>query len=247
MPARLRAALGYQTRRELKAKSLQMPENKLASVIHQLLLALKALHQAHLIHGSLDASAVFISASGRVRLGNFTYSAHSEGASCRGQLASMAPERLLAVDHSHKSDIWSLGLMMLKILKGEAHPLGDPSLDLLAYKRTVCSIGQDIDLGQPGACGSEGALLPSNGPFSASVRLFVQRCLDRNPNHRPSVSIQCDPGCGFCSPALSLLCILSPSACSTHCTSDTSKATGGLGWALAGDGASLHALRRSGL
>lgn len=110
--------------------------------------------------------------------------------------------------HSQKSDIWSLGLLMLKILGMHEHPFGDPSRDLFAYKHTVCSIGQDalgldedhaarLGGGAAAAAAANAAaaaraeqavlsLLPPN-VYSASVRLFIKRCLDRNPHHRPSV------------------------------------------------------------
>jgi hypothetical protein len=71
------------------ARGRVMPEDKLAAVVHQLLLALKPLHDAELIHGNLDASAVFISNTGRVRLGNLMHSTHVDSASCRGRIATM--------------------------------------------------------------------------------------------------------------------------------------------------------------
>jgi serine/threonine protein kinase len=158
-----------------------MPEVVLASVVHQLMIGLKHLHETGLVHSGLDASAVFISFSGRVRLGEMNHAYHADDAKCRGKIEIMAPERLLGLENTSKGDIWSLGLMMLKVLACLPLPFGDPNKDLLAYKRTICSIADESS----GAYAPK--LLPTNGPFSAAVRLFVERCLDRHPRHRPTV------------------------------------------------------------
>jgi len=162
-----------------------MPEPQFASVVHQLLIGLKHLHEAGLVHSGLDASAVFIAVSGRVRMGNLNDCYHADNAKCRGKIEIMAPERLLGLENTSKGDIWSLGLMMLKVLACLPHPFGDPNKDLLAYKQTICSIADESADEFPGAHAPK--LLPTNGPFSAAVRLFVERCLDRNPRHRPTV------------------------------------------------------------
>ena len=54
------------------------------AVREQVLQALAPIHAADMVHGSVDASAVFICSSGCVRLGNLVHSQHADSAECRG-------------------------------------------------------------------------------------------------------------------------------------------------------------------
>jgi len=163
-------------------------EAALASVVHQLLLALEVVHEAGLVHSALDATSVYISLTGRIRLGNFHRCCFTDNATCRGKVSLMPPERLCGVENSQKSDVWSLGLMMLMSLVPDGAPFGDP--DLLSYKEAICSIGgetEETDSRWGGRLGAT-SMLAADGPFSAALRNFIQRCLERNPQRRPSVA-----------------------------------------------------------
>jgi serine/threonine protein kinase len=163
-------------------------EAALATVVHKILLCLEVVHEAGLIHSALDASSVYISLTGRIRLGNFHRCCFTDNATCRGKVSLMPPERLCGVENSQKSDVWSLGLMMLMSLVPDGAPFGDP--DLLSYKEAICSIGgetEETDSRWGGRLGAT-SMLAADGPFSAALRNFIQRCLERNPQRRPSVA-----------------------------------------------------------
>mmetsp|Transcript_26265 Transcript_26265/g.59610 ORF Transcript_26265/g.59610 Transcript_26265/m.59610 type:complete len:152 (+) Transcript_26265:2255-2710(+) len=85
----------------------------------------------------------------------------------------MAPERMLGIENSLKSDIWSLGLMMYKLLTGQHEPFGKCT-DKVLYKENVLS--------------KDALRLPWNGPFTPALQNFVEKCTSRNVGKRPTVS-----------------------------------------------------------
>ncbi|EKX43295.1 hypothetical protein GUITHDRAFT_140608 [Guillardia theta CCMP2712] len=118
-----------------------MPEAVMSTVIHQVLQALFYVHKLGIIHGGIDATAVYIAFNGKVRLGNFYNSSYADQPKCRGKLELMAPERMLGIENTLKSDIWSLGVMMFKILTGQHEPFGKCT-NKLQYKSTSRNVGK---------------------------------------------------------------------------------------------------------
>uniref|UniRef100_A0A7S4KXN7 mitogen-activated protein kinase kinase n=1 Tax=Guillardia theta TaxID=55529 RepID=A0A7S4KXN7_GUITH len=150
-----------------------MPEAVMSTVIHQVLQALFYVHKLGIIHGGIDATAVYIAFNGKVRLGNFYNSSYADQPKCRGKLELMAPERMLGIENTLKSDIWSLGVMMFKILTGQHEPFGKCT-NKLQYKENVLS--------------RDALRLPWNGPFTPALQNFVEKSTSRNVGKRPTVA-----------------------------------------------------------
>lgn len=104
----------------------QLPVEEALQVIQQVGLALHALHQQNLVHGNLMPHAVFFTAPGHVRLGNFRVKSILE--SIENYQAAleegvprcwyMAPEEFQGISHA-ESDQYALGCLAYFLLTGQ--------------------------------------------------------------------------------------------------------------------------------
>ncbi|KAE8735319.1 Mitogen-activated protein kinase kinase 1 [Hibiscus syriacus] len=162
-----------------KVKSIHEP--CLAMICKQVLKGLIYLHhEKHIIHRDLKPSNLLINHRGEVKITDFGVSAIMTNTSGLantfvGTYNYMSPERIIGGNYGNKSDIWSLGLVLLECATGQ-FPYSPP--DQAAGWTNFYELMEEI-VEQPPPCA------PSN-QFSPEFCSFISACLKKDPNERKS-------------------------------------------------------------
>eukprot|EP01080_Neovahlkampfia_damariscottae_P012763 gene12763-7037_t len=103
--------------------SIKFNETVLSYIIHQILLGLNYLHENHIIHRDLKTSNIMVDhRTGDVKIADFGTANISNSldqfGTFTGTVGYMSPERLKGENHYYSSDIWSVGMIIMKILNG---------------------------------------------------------------------------------------------------------------------------------
>ncbi|KAF2287189.1 hypothetical protein GH714_038655 [Hevea brasiliensis] len=110
---------------DLLKKVKTIPEPYLAAICKQVLKGLLYLHhEKHIIHRDLKPSNLLINHRGEVKITDFGVSAILASTSGQantfvGTYNYMSPERISGRQYGSKSDIWSLGLVLLEFATGQ--------------------------------------------------------------------------------------------------------------------------------
>ncbi|KAG4946543.1 hypothetical protein AAZX31_15G164400 [Glycine max] len=167
---------------DLLSKVKTIPESYLSAICKQVLKGLMYLHYAkHIIHRDLKPSNLLINHRGEVKITDFGVSVIMENTSGQantfiGTYSYMSPERIIGNQHgyNYKSDIWSLGLILLKCATGQ-FPYTPP--DREGWENIFQLIEVIVEKPSPSA--------PSDD-FSPEFCSFISACLQKNPGDRPS-------------------------------------------------------------
>jgi serine/threonine protein kinase len=127
------------------------------------------------LHNDIDARNIMVLKSGEVRLGGFAYSVRHVGKKSKfsGPYVHMSPERLLGLECSFPSDVWSLGMLTLELALGRCWYNMDKfngTNSLFDFKRMVVAEPSPTLKGMTG-CSDE-------------LRNFVDKCLHKNVRAR---------------------------------------------------------------
>lgn len=157
-------------------------EDVLADITLQVLLGLKFLHDNKQLHRDIKPGNILMNCDGMVKLADFGISKvleknqeylTSNTGNFVGTMLYMAPERISNAKYSYPSDIWSVGMTLLTIARG-------------SYPLNVASSGTRYwDLLQR-ICDEESPVPGSR--FSNDFNDFIELCLKKNPEDRPTVS-----------------------------------------------------------
>ncbi|KFK35864.1 hypothetical protein AALP_AA4G046800 [Arabis alpina] len=158
-------------------------ESYISAIFKQVLQGLIYLHHdRHIIHRDLKPSHLLINHRGEVKITGFGVSKVMTNTAALantfvGTYNYMSPERIVAVGNKYgnKSDIWSLGLVMLECATGK-FPYAPPG-----QEETWTSVFELMEaiVDQPPPA------LPS-GDFSPELSSFISACLQKDPNRRSS-------------------------------------------------------------
>uniref|UniRef100_A0A914CJG1 non-specific serine/threonine protein kinase n=1 Tax=Acrobeloides nanus TaxID=290746 RepID=A0A914CJG1_9BILA len=154
-------------------RSGRLEEEEIAIILCEVLRALIYLHKQRIIHRDVKSANIFISENGSIKLGDFGVAAmlcyRDETNTFVGTPYWMAPEVLKRGYYNTKADIWSFGITAIELANG------DPPLRDLPAMQAITVIPR-----RPA---------PNlSGEWRKPYKDFVDLCLVKDPNERPSAS-----------------------------------------------------------
>ncbi|KAG9304129.1 hypothetical protein G9A89_019691 [Geosiphon pyriformis] len=163
-------AAGGSIRELMKAGLIE--EKYIMVITKEVLQALSYLHKCKIIHRDIKAANILLTGEGKVQVCDFGVSGQLTATSSKrtsfvGTPYWMAPEIMQGSPHDTKADIWSLGITVYEIAKG------NPPFHELRPERAIVVIPR-----------SPPAKL--EGDFSVLMKEFVATCLNESPAQRPT-------------------------------------------------------------
>lgn len=161
----------------------RIPEPFLAAICKQVLKGLWYLHhEKHIIHRDLKPSNLLINHRGEVKITDFGVSAILQSTSGLantfvGTYNYMSPERIIGGHYGYRSDIWSLGLVLLECATGQfPYSPPQPAEGWVNVYELMESI---VDQPSPRAPEDE---------FSPEFCSFISACVQKEPKDRLSAN-----------------------------------------------------------
>lgn len=152
----------------------RLPADKAVEVANQLCSGLAAAHLEGVLHRDLKPANVMIDGRGRAKITDFGLAGLAEdfkGNEVRaGTPAYMAPEQLAGKEVSIKTDIYSLGLVLYEILTGRK-----------VFEATTLE-----DLMRQHEASTPPSISDHVKDIDPLVERVIRRCIERDPNDRPS-------------------------------------------------------------
>jgi serine/threonine-protein kinase len=152
----------------------RLPQDKAVQLAREMCNGLQAAHEQGIVHRDLKPSNVMIDGRGRARLTDFGLAALATGMSAEdasaGTPAYMAPEQLIGVEATTRSDLYSLGLVLYELFTGKA------AFDAQGW-------AEQTYLKQNTTPSNPSQLTPGLDPL---IERAIMRCLSPDPNDRPA-------------------------------------------------------------
>ena len=156
----------------------RLPPDKAVDVSRQLCAGLSAAHDRGILHRDLKPANIMIDGRGRARIMDFglAIAATEDGAETEtsGTPAYMAPEQFAGKGASVRSDLYSLGLVLYELFTGKR---AFDAITIEAYRKKHSEETPT----------SPSTLLPD---FDPAVERVILRCVEKDPQRRPSSATQ---------------------------------------------------------
>ncbi|EGR33581.1 protein kinase domain protein [Ichthyophthirius multifiliis] len=156
-----------------------MNESILANIVYQVLKGLEFLHKnKHQVHRDIKPDNILINKKGLIKLTDFGISKQLEKTqelciTFVGTTLYMSPERLTGNQYGLRSDVWSLGIVILELVTG-MYPYEYKNKSILEFVQSI--------LQQPEP------LLPQNANYSNELIDFIKNCLSKEQKNRLDIS-----------------------------------------------------------
>lgn len=159
-----------------KLKVYRMPESAVQQVIKQLCEAFKLMRSKNIVHRDLKLANILVSKDFIVKLADFGFAKFQDSPnnlleSYCGTPITMAPEVLSKQGYTEKCDIWSLGVIMFKMLFGK-YPFFPQNGGTLEDLRGIIQKGQ--------------VSFPANVEVSMECKALIAKMLMRDQEKRLS-------------------------------------------------------------
>lgn len=163
--------------KKVKSRGGRIGEKVLGKIADSVLKGLSYLHEHRIIHRDIKPQNILLDSQGNVKLCDFGVSGvvvNSLATTFTGTSYYMAPERIQGHPYSVTSDVWSLGLTLLEVAKGQ-FPLdidvqGTSPIEVLTMIMTFTPRLEDED----------GIV------WTSAFRSFIDYCLKKDPRERAS-------------------------------------------------------------
>lgn len=156
----------------------RLPSDKAAEISRQICFGLHAIHDAGVLHRDLKPANIIIDSKGKAFITDFGIAGLDGEISFEeiraGTPAYMSPEQITGKEVTAKSDIYSLGLLLYEIYTGRQ-----------AFK--AASLDELIKKHQTTAPTNPSEFVENIDPL---VEKTINRCLEKNPSHRPKSALQ---------------------------------------------------------
>ena len=147
-------------------------EIEIATIIKMILNGLIIIHKKNLIHRDIKGSNILLSEDGFAKIADFGVAAKLECGFRNSQKGSpywMSPQIILNKNYDYKTDIWSLGMTCIEMIKGE------PPNSFLSPKEVMSLIGKNnLNVNK----------FFDNCDYSKEFKNFVECCLKYDPTKR---------------------------------------------------------------
>lgn len=160
--------------RQILTEEGRLDSDRATSLLRQLAQALEAAHRQTIVHRDLKPENILVDESGQVYVSDFGVARSlrvntlTEAGSVVGTPSYLSPEQAAGSTVDHRSDLYSLGLVVFEALTGDLpHPPGSAS-ELLAQK-----MSGRLDL------------KPLSGRTSPRLERAIRHLLQRSPERRP--------------------------------------------------------------
>ncbi|CAK8989877.1 unnamed protein product [Durusdinium trenchii] len=157
---------------EAKRSRKPFPEDQILRWFAQAILALKYIHEKHVLHRDLKPSNFFLSKSGNLKMGDFGI---AKVLACTIAVAKtqigtpyyLSPELCQEKPYTFSSDIWAMGCILYELCALRV-PFDAPNIPGLVQKIVKAPVP------------------PVPATYSAFLRELVSQMLNRNPDRRPN-------------------------------------------------------------
>ncbi|GFU37972.1 hypothetical protein NPIL_364941 [Nephila pilipes] len=155
-------------------KGTYFTENQILDWFVQICLAVKHVHDRHILHRDIKTQNIFLTKSGIAKLGDFGIARILNNTSelaqtCIGTPYYLSPEICENKPYNNKSDIWSLGCVLYELTTLK-HAFEAKNIKNLVFKIIKGSLPQIPDI------------------YSSELKSLLAQIFVRNPHDRPSVN-----------------------------------------------------------
>ncbi|CAA0827859.1 Mitogen-activated protein kinase kinase kinase 1 [Striga hermonthica] len=148
-------------------------DSQVSAYTRQILHGLKYLHDRNVVHRDIKCANILVDTNGLVKLADFGLAKATklnDVKSCKGTALWMAPEVVRSLGYGLPADIWSLGCSVLEMLTRR-----------FPYSHLECQMAALFRIGR-----GERPEIPDS--LSNDARDFILRCLQVDPNSRPTAA-----------------------------------------------------------